>query len=244
MDKLHAGIDEYLSGDLSKAIKLLKGHIQDNGYDLGAAYYHLGLCYSDLNNMPEACENYLKAVEYAPNKSMYLYKLGLTYYRLMALDKARDILLKTISLNPEHQRSRFLLGQVYFQQGLMDDAENIFTEVLEKSVDFADAYYYRALTRYQLSRYKDALSDLHIAIEINPEYTDAILESAKIHFENGDYDAAASQCKHIYNKGNRTFSFIKFYLTVLSKNSRKDELELLKSEAASLFPNNLEIDNI
>ena len=32
--------------------------------------------------------------------------------------------------------------------------------------------------------------------------------------------------------------------TVFSKNSRKDELELLKSEAASLFPNNLEIDNI
>ena len=228
MDKLHAGIDEYLSGDLSKAIRLLNEHIQDNGYDLGAAYYHLGLCYSDLNNMPQACQNFVKAVEYSPNKSMYLYKLGLAYYRLMALDKARDTLLKTINLNPEHQRSRFLLGQVYFQQG----------------PDFADAYYYRALTRCQLSKDKDALNDLHKAIEISPEYTDAILESAKIHLKNGDYDAAASQCKLIYNKGNRTFSFIKFYLTVLSKNSRKDELELLKSEAASLFPNNLEIDNI
>lgn len=244
MDKLHSGIDEYLSGDLSKAIRLLNEHIQDNGYDLGAAYYHLGLCYSNLNNMPQACQNFVKAVEYSPNKSMYLYKLGLAYYRLMALDKARDTLLKTINLNPEHQRSRFLLGQVYFQQGQMNEAENIFTEVLEKSPDFADAYYYRALTRCQLSKDKDALNDLHKAIEISPEYTDAILESAKIHLKNGDYDAAASQCKLIYNKGNRTFSFIKFYLTVLSKNSRKDELELLKSEAASLFPNNLEIDNI
>lgn len=244
MDKLHAGIDEYLSGDLSKAVKLLQEHIQENGYDLGSAYYHLGLCYSDLNNMAKACKNFIKAVEYSPNKSMYLYKLGLAYYRLMALDKARDTLLKTINLNPEHQRSRFLLGQVYFQHGDMNDAENIFSEVLDKSPDFADAYYYRALTRYQLSKDKEALSDLHKAIEINPEYTDAILESAKIHFENGNFGDAASECKLIYNKGNRTFSFMKFYLTVLSKNSKNDELELLKAEAASLFPNNLEIDNI
>lgn len=244
MDSLYAGIDEYLSGDLSKAIKLLNEHINNNGYDLGAAHYHLGLCYSDLNNLSEACKHFVKAVEYSPNKSMYLYKLGLCYYRLMALDKAHDILLKTININPEHQRSRFLLGQVYFQQGLMNDAENIFTDVLEKSPDFADAYYYRAITRYQLSKDKQALQDLDKAININPDYIDALLESSKINFENGNFNEAANICKVIYNKGYRNFSFIKFYLTTLSKTDREDELKLLKTEAASLFPNNLEIDNI
>lgn len=244
MDKLHTGIDEYLSGDLSKAIRLLLEHIEDNGYDLGSAYYHLGLCFSDLNDMQKACQNYLKAVEYSPNKSMYLYKLGLAYYRLMALDKARDTLLKTISINPEHQRSRFLLGQVYFQQGNMEEAKNIFSEVLLKSPNFADAYYYRALVNYQLGFDNQSLTDLASAININPEYIDAILESAKINFEKGNFNEAAKSCRLIYNKGIRTFSFMKFYLNVLLKNNNQEEYNNIKNETSALFPNSLEIDNI
>ena len=99
MDKLHAGIDEYLSGDLHKAIKLLNEHIAENGYDTGAAYYHIGLCYSDLNQLSAACQNFARAAEISPEKSMYLYKLGLSYFRLMALEKAAAALKKTIVLN-------------------------------------------------------------------------------------------------------------------------------------------------
>lgn len=65
MDKLHAGIDEYLSGDLHKAVTLLTEHIDENGYDIAAAYYHIGLCYSDLNQMTPACQNFAKAAEIA-----------------------------------------------------------------------------------------------------------------------------------------------------------------------------------
>lgn len=133
MDKLHAGIDEYLSGDLHKSIKLLNEYINEQGFDTASAYYHLGLCYSGLNQIIPACQYFEKASELAPNKSMYFYKLGLSYFRLMALDKAATALKRTIELNPEHQRSRFLLGQVYFQQGLMIEAENIFSDVLEKA---------------------------------------------------------------------------------------------------------------
>ncbi len=241
MDKLHDGIDEYLSGDLPKAVRLLQDYINENGSDIGTAHYHLGLCFSDLNQLTPACRHFVKACEYSPDKSMYLYKLGLTYFRLMALDKAEDALKKTIALNPEHQRSRFLLGQVYFQKGLMTDAENIFSQVLEKSPDFADAYYYRALTRYQLSKVQEALSDLKNAVNINSEYTDAVLESSKINFENNNYIKAAEECRYIYNKGIRNFSFMKHYLHVLLKAGLIDEFDNILSESLVLFPNNQDI---
>ncbi len=241
MDKLHQGIDEYLSGDLPKAVKLLQEHIKENGYDAGAAYYHLGLCFSDLNQLTPACENFAKACELSPEKSMYLYKLGLTYFRLMALDKAEDALNRTIALNPEHQRSRFLLGQVYFQKGLMLEAEHIFTQVLEKSPDFADAYYYRALTRYQLAKNDDALIDLENAVTINPDYTDALLEASKINFEHSNFLKAAEDCKKVYSKGNRNFSFIKYYLNILLRAELIEEFDIILSEALVLFPNNQEI---
>ena len=241
MDKLHNGIDEYLSGNLPKAITLLKEYINENGYDKGSAYYHLGLCFSDLNQLTPACENFAKACEISPEKSMYHYKLGLIYFRLMALDKAEDSLSKTISLNPEHQRSRFLLGRIYFQKGLMVESEKKLTEVLEKSPDFADAYYHRAMALYQLGKNQEALKDLHIAIEINPDYTDALLEASKINFEHSNFIQSAEECRAIYNKGNRSFSFIKYYLNVLSKAGIFDEFETIKSEALILFPNNQEI---
>ena len=38
MDKFYAGIDEYLSGDLHKAIRLLTKYIDEQGYDTAAAY--------------------------------------------------------------------------------------------------------------------------------------------------------------------------------------------------------------
>ncbi len=162
----------------------------------------------------------------------------------MALEKAAAALKKTIDLNPEHQRSRFLLGQVYFQQGLMNEAEATFSDVLAKSPDFADAFYHRALARYQLSKDNEALNDLHKSIEINPDYNEALLEAAKINFENSNFEQAALDCKKIYEKGYRNFSFIKYYLTILLKACKKDEFENLKAEASILFPNNMDIENI
>ncbi len=244
MDKLQAGIEEYLSGDLYKAIRLLNEHINNSGYDIANAYYYLGLCYNDLNQISLAGQNFAKAVELAPEKSMYLYKLGLTYFRLMALDKAIITLTKTIELNPEHQRAKFILGQVYYKRGLMNDAENIFSEVLEKSIYFADAYYYRALTRHQLSKDDQALFDLNKALEINPDYKEALLEKAKINFENSNFEESVATYKTVYEKGYRDFIFIKHYLNVLKKAGKFKEFENIKTEATLLFPNNAEIENI
>lgn len=49
MDKLHEGIDFYLAGDLSRALRLFQEYINDDGWDKASAYYHSGLCYSDMN---------------------------------------------------------------------------------------------------------------------------------------------------------------------------------------------------
>ena len=126
----------------------------------------------------------------------------------------------------------------------MNEAEKIFSDVLLKSPDFAEAYYHRALSRYQLSKDDEALSDLNKAIEINPDYNEALLEAAKINFEHSNFQEAAEECRKIYEKGYRNFSFIKYYLTVLSKACKKEEFDNLKAEAAALFPNNIDIENI
>ena len=244
MDKLSTGIDLYLSGDLHNAIKVFKEHIAEKGFDIGSAYYHLGLCFSDLNMQAEAGENFIKAVEYSPEKSMYHYKLGLAYFRLMALDKAASSLEKTLQLNPEHQRSRFLLGQVYFQQGAMDKAYNIFSEVLRKSPDFADAYYFRGRSLYQQGKDVEALSDLYKALEINDEHMDALIEISKIYFQNADYEKSYTVRKKIYNKGLRSFPFMKNYLIVLKNVGKFDEFNQIKQEAAVLFPNNQELESL
>ncbi|MDE7169897.1 MAG: tetratricopeptide repeat protein [Mucispirillum sp.] len=244
MDKLQTGIELYLAGDLAKAIKTFSEYIEEGGWDEASARYHIGLCYNDMNNPAKAGENFMKAAELAPERSMYHYKLGLTYFRLMALDKAAQSLQKTIELNPEHKRALFLLGQIYFRQGSMKQAESAFSEVIEKSPDFADAYYYRYLALYHMGKRGEALNCLKKALEINPDYNDARLEISKIYFEQSDYEKASENCKIIYDKGDRNFSFIKFYLAVLLKYGDEDCLNTLKTEIRTLFPNNQELENL
>lgn len=244
MDKLHSGIDFYLDGNMTKAIKIIEEYVNEGGWDLASAYYHMGLCYSDLGMQPRAGECFIKATEYAPEKSIYHYKLGESYLSLMVYEKAVEELETTVKLNPEHQRAKFLLAKAYFQQGKMDQAILSFTDILNTSTEFADAYFYRGLAKYQNNQEKDAQKDILKAIEINPKYNEARFESAKIYEAQGDYKKADKDCEYIYESGYRSYAFIYFYLSVLKKLKKKKVFDSVFDEAIALFPNNQELENL
>ena len=67
--------------------------------------------------------------------------------------------------------------------------------------------------------------------------------SDKVTFLQGDI-SNEEDCRKIYEKGYRNFSFVKYYLTVLLKACKKEEFDNLKAEASILFPNNMDIENI
>ncbi len=242
MDKLREGVDAYLAGDHSVAINLLTQYIDENGEFQGQAYYHLGLIYSDSQQLAISGEYLSKAISLEPDKATYHYKIGIVYSRLMALDKAIEHLKRSIQLNPEHQRSRFILGTVYFQRGLMQEALDTFTALIERSPDFADAYYNRSLCYYHIGDEKLYEQDILKALEINPTYNVARLSLARHYLSCNKQKKAVENFEIIYNNGFRDYVFIKSYIEALLMIGDKITAKDVAVEALHMYPNNIDIE--
>lgn len=244
MNKLHTGIELYLTGDLYAAAKALKEHIDQGGTAAGTAYYHLGMVFSDQQKLTEACEYFKKAVELEPDKSMYHYRLGIVYSRLMMLDFAIDELQRSIDLNPEHQRSRFILGTIHFQRGDMDEACNVFTALIKTSPNFADAYYHRGLAYYHMGKNEQSKADLEKAIELNPAYDEARNRLAYLYFNAGNYLQAAELCMEIYDNGARDCVFLQHLVKCLTFAGMLERAEEVAAEALILYPYNPDLQKL
>ncbi|MBQ3034291.1 MAG: tetratricopeptide repeat protein [Deferribacterales bacterium] len=244
MNKLHNGIDLYLTGDLYAAAKVLKEHINEGGPSAGTAYYHLGMIYCDRQKLTEACEYFTKAVELEPDKSMYHYRLGVVYSRLMMLDFAIKELQRSIDLNPEHQRSRFILGTIHFQQGDMEKAYEVFTALIKTSPDFADAYYHRGLTLYHMGNNDLCRADFEKALELNPNYDEARSRLALMYLNSKDYDKSSLLYMQIYNNGARDCVFLQHLVKSLILAGDLDKAGEIVSEALILYPHNPELQKL
>lgn len=241
MDKLHNGIELYLSGDLYGAIRELKEYIDGGGVSKGTAYFHLGMIYSDRQLLTDACDYFKKAVELEPGKSMYHYRLGVVYSRLMILDSAIIELQKSIDLNPEHQRSRYILGTIYFQKGDMDMTHKVFSGLIKVSPDFADAYYYRGLASYHRGDNDGAILDFNKALELNPSYDDAKIKLAVLYYHDGNYTKSAKLYSDIYDNGVRDWLFIHNYIKALHSAGSNEKAQEVVREALLLYPHNQEL---
>lgn len=241
MEKLHQGIDLYLTGDHAMAIKILKEFIAEYPNSSSVAYYHIGLAYSDLGKLTDATEYLNKAIEIEPEKSMYHYRLGLVYSRLMILDSGIVHLNKAIELNPEHQRARYLLGTIYFKRGDIKEARDTFANLIQTSPDFAAAYYHRALCLYHLGDDDGAILDLEKAVSLNPEYSESLLKLGSILAAKKKFAKASEYYKQVFELGIRDCVFLKGYASSLIAEKKKEEAKNILNEALFLYPHNVDI---
>ena len=65
------------------------------------------------------------------------------------------------------------LGILYYNKKKLSEADGAFTRAIGIQADLADAYFYRGMTRMQLKKNAEAKADLHKALELNPNGSDA-----------------------------------------------------------------------
>ncbi|MEI8201757.1 MAG: tetratricopeptide repeat protein [Bacteroidota bacterium] len=94
-------------------------------------------------------------------------------------------------------------GEVYFYRGLckyeLSDnfgAEQDFSmAIMFYSPVYYDAFHNRALTRYRLGKFTDAVNDMATVIENNPDMGKLYVERGFFHLANNNYSAALADCK-------------------------------------------------
>lgn len=79
-------------------------------------------CESSPELLPQAVENYRRAVELAPNWVEAHINLGVAYYQMGQLTEARAAFLSSVQLDPLNGISRYNLGCVLEEQGEIDAA--------------------------------------------------------------------------------------------------------------------------
>lgn len=102
--------------------------------------------------------------------------------------KITFLMVITVSVHSQNTALEYIAKAIYLQK------ENDFeTSILacDKAIELepglADAWFLRGYNNYLLEKYKEAVTDFTIAIELKPDYVDAIYYRARAKQANGNY---------------------------------------------------------
>jgi tetratricopeptide (TPR) repeat protein len=94
-------------------------------------------------------------------------------------------------------------GDFYYDQGNCTQAIVAYTKAIQLNSLFAQAYNNRAYVNMRLRNYEDALADLNKALQINPNYVNALMNRGDIHnyYYHIDRKAAIADYKRVITIG-------------------------------------------
>ena len=161
-----------------------------------------GFDYSKKLQFDSAISEFSKAIELNPDVTLCYFGRGQAYMAKNRMDKAIPDFSKTIELFSTYADAYVMRGIAYSILGQSEDAMKDFNKAIEINPEYADAYYYRGTEYFKVVekrvskaylypesgagfnnketeiKVSKALSSFNRAVEINPEYLNAIIMRA------------------------------------------------------------------
>jgi tetratricopeptide (TPR) repeat protein len=97
----------------------------------------------------------------------------------------------------ERLKQQLALGREHYQKREFDKAEPILREVLEQQEGFADVHNMLGVIAHERSDFARAEKHLERATELNPNYTEALLNLAVTYNDQSKYEAGRAVYKRI-----------------------------------------------
>ena len=201
----------------SKAIEDLSRFILGvdvNNSDKSHAYYFRGFSKYRLNEFSSAIDDFNYAIELNPGNLLAYGYRGVCHYNLKEFNYA----LSDLSIGIE---SGELTDKLYFYRGVSKSNLYNFYSALEdintylvrskNDKDLFETYIQRAVIFYNLNLFNDALKDLNLAIELNPNLGIAYLHRANINriFENYNESLRDLNLAIKFGENNRDIYFLR-----------------------------------
>ena len=144
----------------------------------------LGVIFHQNNLHTEAVEEYLKAIEKAPDESQTFNNMGKSLLAMGKYDHAVKAFEKAIRLKPDYVDYYNNLGKVFLKTGACKAAVDMFDAAIAKNNYYSEAYFNRAIAfilnvikkdSYELAlNYKEEVQkSFEKAILMNPSYQNA-----------------------------------------------------------------------
>ena len=108
------------------------------------------------------------------------YQMAWVLEQSREFEGAAQAIERAVVLEPQSASYRLLAGQVQYQMGDYFQAVNLLSAALKLDNRLLEAYYFLALSLEATGRSEEALSQLKLALEIEPLYFDARLAKVRI----------------------------------------------------------------
>jgi tetratricopeptide (TPR) repeat protein len=181
----HSGLRDYPSAidDYTQALKLAPGN---SSLYLGRAF-----AYGESGRYSDALEDCIEAIQRDPNNSVALLKCGWCYQKMGSLDKAREQYNIAIGVNSRSAECFIYRGYCLLEQEKPSEAMLDFNEAITLNSEDARPYLGRAKVYELRGEYQNALSDLAIAVNVDPNVVvEASARCGAINQKMGNYRAA------------------------------------------------------
>ncbi|MFP4094233.1 MAG: tetratricopeptide repeat protein [Cyclobacteriaceae bacterium] len=180
---INSGAEKYSAQDFENAIKLFDIAKMAVPEDT-TAYIYAGISAQQAGDLQTAASNYQYLIDELDYESEDFYN-SLIYIYLVEdkdTDKAIEYLRKAQDVFPENsdfikQEINILINDENFEE-----AEQKLTKAISKEDDNPILYYNRAYLYEQMDRKEDAVENYKKAIELDPDYFDAVFNLAAFHY--------------------------------------------------------------
>jgi tetratricopeptide (TPR) repeat protein len=195
--------------DFDQTISLLK-EIVASKRDFGAGYLALAMAYAENSKVPEALENFQRAVDYSPKEAQTYFFRGKFYAEVVFNDAAAiESLKQAIELDPNSFEAHGYLGMLYARTGRQPEAIKYLTKAIElrpKSTsammfmpnalpsvtDIQQLYFTLAEIHRSRNEFSDAIRILKAASEIPTAQQIGYTALASLYEQTKEYDEAAN----------------------------------------------------
>jgi tetratricopeptide (TPR) repeat protein len=157
--------------EFDKAADAYKTYIEKNPGNPSDAYYRLGLCQIELNQLDLASASLEKAVEISAQDTQIMSKLADLYHKTGQYDKAAETYQNLTKLNPDDAKYYFnTIIKMYDEAGMPDKAIETTKKMIELNPQDADAIYNLGYMYVKLKNFDEAIETFKRAIEVRPDF--------------------------------------------------------------------------
>lgn len=163
------GMRAYFNEKYAEAIELLEAIEYQEEREFGNLFIYIGFLYGEIDNKIKELNNYTKAIELDPKKSLAYSNRGTVFHDFEQYEAALRDYTNAIKLSPEYVGAYNNRGITYANLHQYESALKDYTKAIELNSESATPYLNRGNTYNDLKQYNAALKDYTKAIELNSE---------------------------------------------------------------------------
>ncbi|MBO0722726.1 MAG: tetratricopeptide repeat protein, partial [Blastocatellia bacterium] len=149
-------------------------HARDLEPQNAGIHYFFGLVCIDMNLGAEADAALARAVKLEPDNPQYNFAMGLVASYRRNPEEAIPYLETFLRLRPGDSRGKLVIGMAYFRSKNYEAAKPALKDPLSDRETAAPAHFYLGTIARQENRISEAVVELEQALQIRPDYADAL----------------------------------------------------------------------